>query len=273
MPHIASRSGEAAFIASKARRSAASGVAVEIGVEQQRSSSARAKALHWRRCWRDRTSPCRSRHIPSRSATAARRHRGNWRAGDRDGRRRSAAAFAPPRARRPSASQRGRSRPLPCAGACQRARIVAQDMEHPEDGAGAGHVARHLAVAARTSAAQRPTLARTSSRHRSAHENASDHDARFVIEDCRRQAGGMGGARRHRLALARDMMERIVLADPGHRLPAAVLDDAEARIAQAAFQRLKGDRAMPAGQRSDAPFGSVAQANPPGRNASVGARQ
>ena len=165
-------------------------------------------------------------------------------------------------------------RPVAVAGAGQRRRVIAQHVKHPEDLGRPQDMARQLAMAAfEERGAGFDIGADIGLAIGAAIDEFQHQEAWFVINDARGQSGGMGGAAGRGLTLARDMMERKILADPGHRLPAAVLDDAEAHIAQAAFQRFEGDRAMPAGQRSDAPFGSVAQANPPGRNASVGARQ
>ena len=66
----------------------------------------------------------------------------------------------------------------------------------------------------------RPILARTSSaRVGLGAEKFGHHHARLRVVHFRREAGRVGGARRHGLALARDVVEGIVLAE-AHDMPA-----------------------------------------------------
>jgi hypothetical protein len=168
----------------------------------------------------------------------------------------------------------GDHRPIAVAGPGERRGVVAQHMEDPEDLGRPQDMAGQLAMAAPEQGGTGFDIAPDIGFAKGAPIDEFEHqDARLVMDDAGRQSGGMGGAARQGFSLSRNMMEREIVTQPGDGLPAALIGDAEAHIAEAAFQRLQGDRAMPAGQRSDAPFGSVAQANPPGRCASVGARQ
>ena len=105
----------------------------------------------------------------------------------------------------------------------ERARIVADDVEHPEHEAGARDVLRHLVVEA---ADQRGDAADIGAHVVGAiglrAEKGGHHDARLGIVHFRREAGRVRGARRHDLALAEDVVERIVLAE-AHDMPAGAV--------------------------------------------------
>ena len=115
----------------------------------------------------------------------------------------------------------------------ERARIVADDMERPEHEAGAGDVLRHLVVEAADQLGDAADIgAHIVSAVGLCAEKGGHHDARLGIVDFRREAGCMGRAGRHRLALAEHVMERIVLAE-AHDMPPGGVGDQPALVAQA----------------------------------------
>ena len=92
-------------------------------------------------------------------------------------------------------------------------------MEHPEHEAGAGDVLRHLAVEAAHQVGDAADIgAHVFGAIGLGAEKCGHHDARLGVVDCRREAGGVRGPRRHHLALAKDVVERIVLAE-AHDMP------------------------------------------------------
>src|SRR5882724_1697567 len=146
-------------------------------------------------------------------------------------------------------SRQLRNHATPAVG--QSLRVIAEDLEHPEDQCRSAEMAGHVAVATlqqRQDAPQIGRLAYVAGCEGLAVDILENDGAGFVVEDRWRQAGGGGGAAGRQLVKAQNSMHEDVVTDAHEMTPAAIGHD-EVRVGDAAFQRLRRNRAGPAGER------------------------
>jgi len=153
-------------------------------------------------------------------------------------------------------SRQFRNHAAPAVG--QRLRVVAEDLEHPEDQRRSRN-AGHLAVAAlqqREDAAQVCRLSHIVGRVGLAVDILEHDGTGFVVQDGRRQLGGGGGLAGSQLVKSQNSVHDDVVADADEMPPTAVGHD-EVGVGDAALQRLGCDRAGPAESAAARARGSI----------------
>jgi hypothetical protein len=132
--------------------------------------------------------------------------------------------------------------------------IVADDVEHPEEGRGALDEPSHVTMAF---VEQRHDAGDVSAQVvlaiGAAGDMAEDHDAGFGMDELGRQAGAVGGNAHGALAVAKDVVDGDIAAAAGHEFLIPIGDDIRG-VAQAALQWFEHDLGLPAGQLLEAKF-------------------
>ena len=148
----------------------------------------------------------------------------------------------------------GGERGVGVARLAQLAQVVAVDVEHPEDEARAAEAGRHVMVeAAEEGGDARDGGAHPVGRQHLALDEARHHQAGLGMHHLRGKAGGVGGAGRHHLAVAEDVVEGEVAGDADD-VSAGGIGGGEALVGDAARQRGEGHGAGPDRQRGDTAF-------------------
>src|SRR5690606_10227109 len=132
------------------------------------------------------------------------------------------------------------------------ARVVANDVEDPEQERCARDMGRHLSMKGANERHDATGIgAHVLADECMALAHAADHYARLGIMDGRTAAGFVGGPSHHQLALAVDMVEGIILAKP-HHMPGAAIRDEKVPVAQPAFKRGDVNAPSPTGKPANA---------------------
>ena len=141
------------------------------------------------------------------------------------------------------ARQFGEEWALPLA---QRARVVADHMERPEDDGRAGDMRGKLVVELPQQSAHARGVCPDIRRHPGARRDVGqDHHAAGDVLNRGREASGMGSPGAHRLARAVNVVDGKVLAE-AHDVGACLIRHLPAFVGEAAFQRLRGEASLPA---------------------------